>query len=157
MPLNQAGIRTGVFILLSGIGLISGGWLTDRWAGPDPKKRLSLITLFVACSGFSLCLALLLPAGSLQLTLLYFGGLLVVAFVGPIVTLIQDQVPLTMAVSALGIWVTLNNVLGMALGPALAGLLSDQSNLQHALLQVCSIALIGTVLLLMSKRLLVRS
>lgn len=152
LSLSEAGLRTGVFILLSALGLMLGGWLADRRGSEKIRDRLGILMAFVTTTGLSFCLAMALSPGLMQTLLLYFGGFWIVAFVGPVVNLLQDQVPRTMAVSALGIWVTLNNVLGMALGPVLTGILSDQSDLGHALQQVCMLTLAGAGLLWLARR-----
>lgn len=80
--------------------------------------------------GFTLCT----PGSMVQITIFFVtGATIALATVGG-PTMIMDLVPLKNRASAAGVLVASQNVLGLALGPLLAGLLSDAFDLETAFL-----------------------
>ena len=67
------------------------------------------------------------------------------AILGPCFAVIHDLVHPGMTGMAIGVLILANNLLGMALGPLIGGMLSDRFELSTALLIVSAVPLISAV------------
>lgn len=155
LPLDKAGARAGLFVLLSTIGLVVGGWLTDRVA-KSPDTRLLLPALFAAVTGVLGVAAFSQGPGTLQLVLLYASAFLMIAILTPVITALQDMVPQSLSSASTGAMVMCNNLFGMALGPLVLGMLSDQFGLQQGLLIISFVPFMAMLAFLVARVLLVR-
>ena len=142
---EQAGLRTGVVLLLASIGIVVLGSLSDRLSGGVPRRRLLIMSVFALLTSLLFGAAFALPAGPVQTGLLYGGAFFMGAILGPCYAVIHDLVHPGMTGMAIGIFVLGNNLLGMALGPVLGGLLADHFQLSTALLMISSVPLISAL------------
>ncbi|WP_432168614.1 MFS transporter [Streptomyces sp. bgisy031] len=139
LPLAQAGLAAGVFALLGGTGMVLGGIVADRLSRKVAKRKW---TFAIICSLGSLVLLMAgfrLPSGSLQLFLIAVGTLLCSATTGPVVALVASLTPAAIAATAFATLTLANNLLGLAPGPAVTGMLADHLGLRGAL-QVAPLA-----------------
>lgn len=143
LPLDKAGARTGLFVLISTFGLVAGGWITDKVIAKHPMRRLMVPAVFSGLSAALLVAAFAQAPGALQLACLYSAAFFMVAILSPVITVMQDVVPPSMHASSTGAMVTCNNLFGMALGPLVLGVLSDALGLQQALLIVAFVPLLA--------------
>lgn len=105
------------------------------------RKRFvngTAIAMFIGVSFFTLGkiigFAWLTPGSAVQIVVFFTSGIgITLATVGG-PTMIMDLVPLKNRASAAGMLVACQNVLGLALGPLIAGVLSDAFSLETALL-----------------------
>lgn len=131
---EHAGFLAATFVLASGVGVVAWGWLADRAARQSANGRL-----IVSASGAVLTCVLLTPAfgllgaGSLQLALILAGGVAMMASVGPMSSVVLDVVPTQVRATGASVLAVVQNLLGLAAGPLLAGLLSDRYGLTQAL------------------------
>ncbi len=143
MAPDQAGLRTGIMLLIASIGVISFGYISDKLTAGVPRRRLVLMALFALCTALAFGAAFALPVGGLQLTLLFVGAFFMAAILGPCYAVIHDLVHPGMTGMAIGVFVLGNNILGMALGPLIGGMLADRYELSTALLIVSAVPLIS--------------
>ncbi|WP_296277338.1 MFS transporter [Pseudomonas sp. UBA7530] len=133
MEPSEAGLKAGLLVLVSAVGMTLGGALVDRLARHAPKRKLSLTALYACATMLLFIVAFSIAPGVLQLLLIGTGMLLSGAHSGPssaVATCVNDpRVHATvLAVIALAI-----SLLGMAPGPFLTGLLADFTDLSTAM------------------------
>ncbi|MDI3387504.1 MFS transporter [Streptomyces sp. B-S-A8] len=142
MPPAKAGLAAGVFALITGIGMIGGGIVTDRVSRRLAARKW---TVAIVCSAGSLVLltaGFQLPAGALQLVLIGAGTLLSNATAGPAASMVTALTPAAVAATAMATLTLANSLLGLAPGPAVTGLLADRVGLLGAL-QLVPLAAVG--------------
>ncbi|WTQ95906.1 MFS transporter (plasmid) [Streptomyces sp. NBC_00147] len=142
MPPARAGLIAGVFALITGISLIGGGIVADRVSRRVAAGKWNVA---IACCFGSLVLLMTgfrLPTGPLQLALIGAGTLLVNATGGLAAALVSNLTPASIAATAFATLVLANNVLGLAPGPAVTGMLADRMGLIGAL-QVIPLVAVG--------------
>lgn len=130
---GEAGLRGALIMLGAAVGMIAGGWIADRVARQKPRRRLQATAVYTSSSFVVLTAAFTLPPGAPQLALLLLGSTLAAAHVGVVPTVVIDVTNPGLRATALGTVVLFNNLLGLAPGPLLVGLLSDATSLKTAL------------------------
>jgi MFS family permease len=131
---DRAASLTGVVIIAGIVGTIAFAYLADRLGSGDPRARLrvpavlSTATLVMLTSAFAL-----LDAGPLQFALILTGGLTMTAAVGPVAAVMTDVVHPGLRATAIATVSVVQNLLGLAIGPLLTGLLADLYGLRNAL------------------------
>ncbi|MEK7346407.1 MAG: MFS transporter [Pseudomonadota bacterium] len=138
---DQAGLRTGIMLLIASVGVMAFGYLSDKLAAGKPRRRLVLMASFPLCTALAFGAAFALPVGNMQLGLLFVGAFFMAAILGPCFAVIHDLVHPGMTGMAIGVLILANNLLGMALGPLIGGMLSDRFELSTALLLVSAVPL----------------
>jgi MFS family permease len=148
LPVDQAGTRAGLLMVMAGVGMIIGGLLADR-AGP---RRLNFAG---ACTGTSfvlLTVAFALPAGAAQMALLLAGAAIAGAHAGAASAVIVDVTHPGLRATAIATLALSNNLLGLAPGPYLAGVISDATSLRTAMLIMPVTGLLASACFLMAAR-----
>lgn len=131
---SHAGLFTGLFVLASGVGAFAWGWVADRLA-----RRCANARLVVPCIGALATPLLLTPAfaspgfGALEIVLILTGGVAMMASVGPASAAVLGVVPTAMRATGASVLALVQNLVGLAGGPFLAGLLSDRYGIATAL------------------------
>lgn len=122
----DAGLSYGLLLLVGGtIGIYAGGFLADRY-GQQNKALYARIPAiaFLATIPFYL-VGIFSTNLTLAMVVLVVPTALGLAWLGPILTAIQHLVPANMRATASAIFLFINNLLGIGLGTALLGYLSD--------------------------------
>lgn len=143
LALDQAGLRSGLVLIVAALGTALGGVLVDRFSGARLNRRLYASALFALLTAVAFIAAFRLPPGPAQMALIYCGSAVMIAVLGPVMAAVMDLVHPGMRTSALGMMITTTNLFGMGVGPILGGLLSDRYDLGTALLVVACMPLIG--------------
>lgn len=139
-----AGIRTGAVVLLGAIGAIGWSVLADRLARRDPRARLyvpaavAVGTVVFMCSAFGLT-----PPGALQFGLILAGGTVMTGTIGAVAAVVVDVANPTLRATAAAVLSLTQNLIGLAAGPLLTGVLSDAYGLPFALAVVPLFCLIA--------------
>jgi predicted MFS family arabinose efflux permease len=126
MGTQEVGTWLSLIIGVGGcLGTFGGGWLGDRWAVSDPRGRMWLPSAAMAISLPFSFLIYTADTGTDALVWLILPATLGLMWQAPSYGLAQSlATPKTRATaSALVLFVT--NIIGLALGPAVTGLLSD--------------------------------
>lgn len=133
MATDRAGLLAGGFLLAAGTGMIACGALTDWICRHAPIRKWS-----VAIGYSTLCCALLmaafhLPAGTAQLVLIGAGMLLVGGTAGPASAAVANLTDASIHASTFAMLTLINNLLGLAPGPFMTGVIADRIGLLGAL------------------------
>ncbi|MDM0044528.1 MFS transporter [Variovorax dokdonensis] len=136
---DQAAVRASLVVLCGALGSVAWGALADRAGRTRPRAKLHL-TAFV-CVASSAVLAMAFGAQHLgvvltkpmQFALFAVGGFLMTCSVGVVAAAVIDVVHPGIRATGASVMSLFQNLLGLAAGPFIAGLLSDAWSLEHAL------------------------
>ena len=150
-PDKAAGLAA-VAILFMGVGMIVCGVVTDRLSRHVPIRKwttaivYSLITLVFLGVGFSL------NPGGAQLLLLAVGIFFAAGTTGPAGAMVSKLTPESIRATAFGTLALANNLLGLAAGPLVTGILADRFGLEGAMKIVPIVAVGALVALYLGRR-----
>lgn len=131
---DQAGIKAAIVVLLGAIGSVVWGLVADRMGRSRPRAKITTLAVlsvgttvvFVTAFGF-------MAPGNGQFALIALGGFLMTATVGPVGAVTIDVVHPGLRATAAATVALFQNLLGLAAGPFVAGVLSDALGLQAAM------------------------
>src|SRR5450759_1375772 len=133
IPIPQAGMKTGLIMLLAIIGLPLGGWLTDMWF----KKRVSSRLLFPAITTILNAIILLAAfsflEGKAQYMMLLLMGVLASAFAPAAITVTQEVIHPGLRAISYSVCVVVQNLFGAAMAPIVVGAISDAYGIKVAM------------------------
>jgi MFS family permease len=155
LSLLHASLSFGALVLVGGlIGIWFGGALTDRYG----EKRRSMYA-FIPAIAFVATVPFYV-AGVLSTTLwISFAVLLVptalgLVWLGPVLAAVQHLVPSNMRATASALFLFINNLIGIGLGTALIGIVSDSMRLRFGVESLRYAILAGTGFYLVAAALL---
>jgi MFS family permease len=155
LSLLHASLSFGGLVLVGGlIGIWCGGALTDRYG----EKRRSMYA-FIPAIAFVATVPFYV-AGVLSTTLwISFAVLLVptalgLVWLGPVLAAVQHLVPSNMRATASALFLFINNLIGIGLGTALIGIVSDSMRLRFGVESLRYAILAGTGFYLVAAALL---
>ncbi|MFE7156619.1 MFS transporter [Streptomyces sp. NPDC057636] len=152
LPPGKAGLAAGGFALITGIGMIGGGVVSDRLSRNNPHLKW---TVAIVCSVGSLVLltcGFQLPPGIPQLLLVGAGTLLSNATAGPAAAMVASLTPAAVAATAMATLTLANSLLGLAPGPAVTGMLADRMGLDGAFRLVPLVAVVAGLAFALGRR-----
>ena len=130
---DRAGVLAAVLVLTSGAGMILCGMISDRLSRGVPTRKVTFaIALCLACFAV-LSVAFQMPQGTAQLVLIALGMFIAAGTAGPAGAMVANLTHLAIHGTAFATLTLANNLLGLAPGPFVTGLLADAMGLQHAL------------------------
>lgn len=148
MPLSRAGGVAAIFVLCGACGMPLCGALSDRLGPDSPRRKILLaITYNLAC-GALLFAAFQFPAGSAQLTLIALAMFFCAGIMGPSCAMVAKLTPKAIHSTAMAVLVLAFNILGMAPGSVVTGVLADRLGLAPAL-QLLPLASIASAVVLL--------
>jgi predicted MFS family arabinose efflux permease len=134
MPIDRAAGGTALVILAGFAGMIIFARLADRAAVRTPRARLLVpAVLAIATAGLLSTAFAAVGPGVAQFVLVVAGGATMTAVVGPVSAVVVDVVHPALRATAISTMVVVQNLGGLAIGPVLAGWLSDRYGLTVAL------------------------
>ncbi|MGO4157253.1 MFS transporter [Cupriavidus sp. YAF13] len=133
MPVSEAATLAAGLVLVSGLGQLICGVMTDRISGDSSLKRWNMAIGYCLVLGTLLAIAFRLPPGNLQLALLAPGVFFLASSFGTCSALIAGATPPAIHGSAFATLTLFNNILGLAAGPFITGMAADAVGLQVAL------------------------
>jgi MFS family permease len=133
-PQAAAGFAA-LLLLASGVGMIACGRISDRLCAANPGLRPWLAASFALLTFLGLQAALAAPVGPAQFACAAIGFFCAGGTTGPAGAIVADGAPPALHGSALAVMSLAMNLIGLAPGPAVTGLLADRLGL-HAALQV---------------------
>jgi MFS family permease len=144
LPADKAGAGAAVFVLLGGIGMVVCGIVTDRICKSTPSRKWTTAIAYSLISFVLLAVGFHLNAGPLQLVLLGAGILVVAGTSGPAGAMVANLTPAAIHASAFATLTLANNLLGLAPGPLVTGLIADRVGLIGALQVIPFVSLAAT-------------
>jgi MFS family permease len=149
LPTADAALVAAAVILGMSLGMVGCGWVTDRLSRDRPIRRwttsvgYSFASLALLGTGFAL------GPGAAQLAFLALGAVFVAGPAGAAGALVTSLTPQSIRATALGVLALANNLLGLASGPFVVGLLADRLGLADALrlMPLVSVAVIAVLLI----------
>jgi predicted MFS family arabinose efflux permease len=135
----QAGVRAALVVLCGALGSIVWGALCDRAGARRPRLRVQSMALLCLASTVVLSAAFGLPSLGVPLSpqaqfgLIALGGFFATCTAGPAVAVVISVVHPGMRATGGSILALCQNLFGLALGPVVAGTLSDVVGIERAL------------------------
>jgi predicted MFS family arabinose efflux permease len=128
-----AAVRAGILVLVTGVGMAAGGFVVDRFSAKRRSNRLRLPALYVLVSGACLFVAFFTPAGTAQFVLIALGMMVGAGFAGPAGAVVADMTHPAMRATVFATLTLANNLIGLAPGPFVTGMLADAAGLDVAM------------------------
>jgi MFS family permease len=148
MPLSRAGGIAAVFVLCGACGMPLCGALSDRLGRDSPRRKILLAITFNLLCGALLFAACQLPAGSPQLTLIALAMFFSAGIIGPSGTMVANLTPKAIHSTAMATLALAFNLLGLAPGSVVTGVLADRLGLAPAL-QLLPLATVASAVVLL--------
>lgn len=142
MPLDRAARMTALYLLISAIGMIGCGILSDRRAKLHPVGKVSVAIGLSLSSASLFALAFFSPPGMGQLVFLACAIFGVAGVAGISGAMVANLTPVAIHGTAFATLALANNLIGLAPGPFLTGMIADRIGLVGAL-QLLPIACLG--------------
>ncbi|WP_175688087.1 MFS transporter [Burkholderia anthina] len=146
MAPDRAAVLAAGFVLLSGVGMVGCGIVTDRVGRTDGSRKWLTAIAYCVLTGVCLAVAFRLPPGPLQLALICVGMLVGAGASGASGAMVANLTPAAIHASAFATLTLANNLLGMAPGPLLTGWAADRAGLVGALQWIAVVPLAAAVL-----------
>jgi MFS family permease len=126
MSAGEIGAWLALSVGLGGaIGSISGGWLSDRLRHRYARPEIPILAISTALTCPLLLLTVLSPGLPLALTGLFLLNLFAFVWIGPTSATIQRVVPIRSRALAVGIQLSVANIISLTFGPPVIGYISD--------------------------------
>lgn len=133
IPMSQAGMKTGLIMMLAIIGGPVGGWIADVWFKKKASARLLFPAISTILTAVVLFAAFTLLDGKAQYAALLLMGVLIVAFAPAAITVTQDVIHPGLRAISYAVCVIFQNALGAFTAPMVLGALSDSYGIKTAI------------------------
>jgi predicted MFS family arabinose efflux permease len=151
-PANAAR-HTALVILASAAGVLFWGIVVDRLAHRRPRDKLAGLSLLCVATSLVFMFAFGgIHTGDAQFSLIVLGGFLMNSLIGVATGIVMDVTHPSMRATGAALLAVIFNLLGLALGPFLTGVLSDQWGLQQALAVIPLFSILAAVLFAVARR-----
>ena len=131
-PAAAAGAAAGL-LLSAGVGMVVCGVVADRLCALRPRLRPMLAAAYGVVTFVFLEAAFHLPNGPAQIVCALVGLFCAGGASGPAGAIIAERTPPQLHGAALAVLTLANNLIGLAPGPLVTGVLADRWGLQAAL------------------------
>jgi len=128
-----------------GLGMITCGAVTDRLSQRAAIRQWTTAIVYSLVSLVFLGIGFSLAPGAVQLALLAVGVLFAAGTAGPAGAIVVDLTAESIRATALGTLALANNLLGLAAGPLVTGILADRFGLLGAM-RIVPAAAVGALL-----------
>ena len=133
IPLQKAGAKASLVMLLAIVGAPVGGYLADKWRKKKVNARLLLPAITTIIAAFFAFLSFVIFDGITQYIFLLMLGVSVTMFIPAAAAVTQDLVHPGLRATSYAIAVITQNLLGASAGPIVIGLISDKIDISTAL------------------------
>lgn len=149
----QAGKLAALVILAGAFGAFLWGLVIDRLSIRNPRNKLPILSVLCLVSMVILMYAFDGPlVGPAQLNLIIVGGFFMNCTVGVVVGVVMDVVHPGVRSTGAAVLALSQNLLGLAVGPFVVGVLSDRWGLREALAVVPLFSILAALFLMMAAR-----
>jgi len=133
MPVSEAAVVAAGLVLASAVGQILCGVATDRVSGNSLLKRWNMAIGYCLALGVLLAIAFHMPHGNLQLVLLVPGVFFLASSWSTCSAILAGSTPPAIHGSVFATLTLFNNILGLAAGPIVTGMVADAVGLEVAM------------------------
>lgn len=158
IPPEQAGMRAALVVLCGAFGSVLWGVVCDRAGKRYPRGRvlsmgvLCLVSTAVLAAAFGLPLLGVQLSNQAQFGLFALGGFFVTCTAGPSAAIVMNVIHPGFRATGAAILGLAQNLFGLAMGPFIAGTLSDAYGLQTALAVTPLFGIVAAWLLVIGSR-----
>ncbi|MEW6529786.1 MAG: MFS transporter [Thermodesulfobacteriota bacterium] len=145
LPMDKAGAKAALVFLVGAIGTMFAGYILDKWRRKKPKALLLGTALFSLFNGALWIIAFGVLQGPVQYVVILVGALGVGACLGPAYTASQEAVHPGLRATSISLLTIVHQLLGQAIGPLIAGMLSDKYDLRIALAIISFVPLLAAL------------
>lgn len=152
LPTDKAGVSAAAFILIGAIGMTVCGVITDRVSRNMPSRKWTVAIAYALISASLLLIGFMLPPGTPQLVLIAAGMAMVAGTTGPAGAMVANLTHPSIHATAFATLTLANNLLGLAPGPFVTGIVADRIGLMGAMQLVPLISLGAAAAFIFGKR-----
>jgi len=152
LPLDRASAAAAMCVLLSGVGMIVCGSLTDRLCRRAPLAKFAIAAGLCVSTFLLLAIGFRLEPGAVQLAVLGAGAFLAAGTTGPSTAMVANVTHVSIHATAFATLSLANNLLGMAPGPIVTGALADRIGLANAFQWVPFVCLASALAFVLGRR-----
>jgi MFS family permease len=152
MSVSQAALTAAGLVLVSGLGQLMCGVITDRISAGSSLKRWDMAIAYCLALGTLLTIAFRLPQGTLQLVVLASAVFFLASSFGTCSPIIAGATSPAIHGSAFATLTLFNNILGLAAGPFLTGAAADAVGLKVALHWLPLLAILPFIVFVVGRR-----
>jgi MFS family permease len=145
MTPDKAGVTAAAFVLIGAIGMVICGAVTDRVCRHSPPRKMAMAIAYCLTTAIILGVAFQLEPGVIQLAVIGVGMFLAAGTCGPAGAMVANLTPTPIHATAFATLTLANNLLGLAPGPLLTGMLADRVGLQDAFKLIPVMALLAAL------------
>ena len=150
---DQAGLKAGLVVLLSGVGAVVWSAIADRARSRFARARLYVPAIAAVLTATCMWIAFgALAPGKAQFAFIVAGAIMMTASIGPAAAVVVDVVHPAVRATAAAVLSLTQNLFGLAAGPLLTGWLSDAYGLPVALSVVPLFCVLAAVVFLIAAR-----
>jgi predicted MFS family arabinose efflux permease len=150
---DLAGLKTGLVVLVGGVGAIVWSAVADRLTARYVNARLYVPAAAGVATTVLLATAFgLVEPGALQFLLILAGAATMTGTIGPVAAVVVDVTHPAVRATATAVLSLAQNLIGLAVGPLLTGILSDRFGLPFALTIVPFFCLLAAATLVVAAR-----
>lgn len=133
MSPQSAALGAAGLMLCAGFGMMACGGISDRLCARRPQRMPALAAVYGLVTFAALEAAFHLPSGAAQIACAVIGLFCAGGVTGPAGAMVADRTPSALHGAALAVLTLANNILGLAPGPVVTGILADHLGLRAAL------------------------
>jgi predicted MFS family arabinose efflux permease len=150
---DRAGLGAAAVVLFGGLGAVVWGIVADRLSVRNRRARLFVPAAVALATAALLSPALgFLPPGASQFAFLLAGGLVMAGTIGPCAAAMMEITHPGLRATAAAVLSLSQNLVGLAGGPLLTGVLSDRYGLQTAMAIAPLSCLLAAVMFVLAAR-----
>jgi MFS family permease len=146
VPISEAGMKTGLIMLLAIVGLPVGGGLADLWFKRNVSSRMLFPALTIALNAVVIFAAFSVLDGKTRYLMLLLMGILASMFAPAAITVTQEVIHPGLRAISYSVCVVIQNLFGASMAPIVIGALSDAYGIQIAM-SILPVFLLASALL----------
>ncbi|CAM5784780.1 MFS transporter [Rhizobacter fulvus] len=150
---DEAAKQSALVVLLGALGCVVWGAVVDRLGRRRARRKLvALATLCVLTTAVFMAAFGAMVPGAAQFRVIAFGGFLMTCSVGVVAAVALDVIHPGVRSTGAAVLSLFQNLFGLAVGPFLAGALSDLWGLQQAMAVIPAFSLLAALLFVVASR-----